>query len=132
MLAELQRGVEHFHTRNWLALKHGQKLEQQYQAQLQDWCRLSRAALHLVSRATPTKHACAQFVPRYLSEDVPKTLRRYTIDADENKDIPDPNYGTDPVPMNIRQYIPYAPKWTTWPDYQRVSLPASAEMHHRF
>ena len=61
-------------------------------------------------------------MPRYLSTDVPKVLRKYTIAADEDKDVPDPNYGTDPVPHSIRQYLPYAPKWTTWPDYQRVCL----------
>ena len=62
-------------------------------------------------------------MPRYLSTDVPKVLRKYTINADDDKEVPDPNYGTDPVPHSIRQFLPFAPKWATWPDYQRVRPP---------
>ena len=60
-------------------------------------------------------------MPRYLSSDAPKELEKYTINADDDKEVPDPDYGTDPIPYSIRKFLPYAPKWTTWPDYQRVS-----------
>ena len=63
----------------------------------------------------------SQAAPRFLgSSDQPNDMRRYGTEADQDPSVPDPST-QDPVPLNVRQYLSFAPKWTTWPDYQRVS-----------
>lgn len=55
-------------------------------------------------------------------------VSQFNIDADGDSKVVRNQPSKEPVPARMRQYLPYAPNWTVWPDFQRVCIPVPVHL----